>query len=109
MASATASTQSASAMYSGKCGVVCSPSTGPTSSASPPRSAMKKSAAAECPAAAEAHARGHERDAGGERQQHGMPDEPELRHAEVELALEGRHADQQPAGEREIAEALHER
>ena len=39
-------------------------------------------------------------DAGGEHDQHRLEDELELRHAEVELALEGREPDQEAAGQR---------
>ena len=62
--------------------------------------------AGERAAAPEPHARGHQRDAGGEREQHRLPDQAELRNAEVELALEGRHADEQRAREAQVAEAL---
>jgi hypothetical protein len=57
-------------------------------------------------ASPEADAGGHQRDAGGDGQQDRVPDQAELRDGEVELALEGRQADQQRAGERDVAELL---
>ena len=50
-------------------------------------------------AAAEVDAGGHQADAGGEHHQHRVQDQPELRHAEVELALEGGERDEEAAHE----------
>ena len=58
---------------------------------------MKKSAAPSARAAADPDPRGDQRDAGGEGEHDRLEDELELRHAEVELGLEGREADQQAA------------
>ena len=56
------------------------------------------------PAAAEVDAGGDEPDAGGEHDQHGLEHLAELRHAEVELALEGRQGDQEAAREQAAAD-----
>ena len=60
-----------------------------------PRMARKNSDRAERRAAAEPDARGDQRDARGEHDQHRLEDHPELRHAEVELGLEGRQPEQE--------------
>ena len=52
---------------------------------------------------------GDEPDARGERDQHRLEEEVELRHAEVELGLEGREADQEAAAERRAPEHQPER
>src|SRR5207253_32403 len=50
------------------------------------------------PAATQPDARGHESHARGEHDHDRLVDELELRHAVVELALEGRQADEEAAG-----------
>ena len=79
---------------------VVSPKTGPTISAIAPRTTMKKSAAPSARAGADPDPRGDQRDAGGEREHDRLEHELELGHAEVELGLEGREADQQAADRR---------
>jgi hypothetical protein len=54
-------------------------------------------------AAPDPQARERQRQPGGEHHQHRPEDHAELRHAEVELGLEGRHAEQQPARESDRA------
>ena len=53
-------------------------------------------------AATEPHPGRDEAHPGGEREQERLPHEPELRHREVELGLEGRKADQQRADEAHV-------
>ena len=65
--------------------------------------AMKKATAISAAPRPSQSARGHERHAGGERDQDRLEDEAELRHAEVELGLEGGETDQQAAHERRAA------
>ena len=59
----------------------------------------------ERPAAAHPQACADERNRGGDGEQGGLEDEPELRHAEVELALEGREPDEEPAHQRGATDA----
>jgi hypothetical protein len=51
----------------------------------------------------EDRARAHERHGGGEGDQHRLVEQLELRHAEVELRLEGRQADDERAGHAQVA------
>ena len=95
----TASTISASTMYSGKCGVA-SPRIGPIEHGQAAADEQEEPDRAERGAAARPHAGEHEADAGGEHDQHRLEDEAELRHAEVELGLERRQTEHQAAGER---------
>src|SRR3954453_17113772 len=68
----------------------------------PPRPEKKAPRGAR-PPRAEPPARRHEADAGGEREQERLPHEPELRHGEVELGLEGGEADEQGADQAHVA------
>ena len=58
-------------------------------------------------AAAEPQARGDQGDARRQRDEHGVEDELELRHAEAELELQGREADQRRAGELDLPGEQH--
>ena len=96
MARATSSTQTASPRKSGMWGVA-SPRTGPTMTADAAADDEEEDRRAERAARPDPHARGHEREAGGEGDQHRVKHLGELRHAEVELGLEGARADEQAA------------
>ena len=68
---------------------------------------MKNAIAPNSRAAAEPDPRHDERHAGREHDQHRVEDQLELRDAEVELALEGRHADEQAARQPDDAQVAH--
>ena len=70
-----------------------------------PRTRMKKPAAPSAAPRPGPDPHRDERDARGEHQQDRVEDEPELRHGEVELALERREPDQERAAEQDLLDA----
>ena len=80
---------------------VGSPSTGPDEQRHQPAHREEEQRRAERRAAAEPDPRGDERHARREHDQHRLEDHPELRHAEVELGLEGREPEQERARQRD--------
>ena len=82
------------------------PMTGPTSSARPPRIDEEEHDGRERAAAADPQPRARSPTPAASAMQDRLEGHPVLRHAEVELGLEGREADQEAAHEADAAEAV---